>query len=960
MRTLVAAPIIVFLLALPTTVVAKDVGVAGRRLVVIDGGPSGNSKVVYIAKGAEVDKGNASDIGGISAHLEISRGDAIGAFTVPAGAFAASGDGWRENAATKARYLNRSASTGTPTGVRSLVLKQSKSLRVVARSLGDAPLDFSLLAGSPAGVRVVATIANGEDLHRHCTTFAASDLKVSGPSASGRSKLVASNGVAAPCPGLVLSPTPPLSPAPAAPHLYFDGADAGAIAALQAKIGDPATSGYFGSFRAVVDGGLASLAGANDDQRARVAKAAGLLHVLGETPPGGSGFATYAEVAVTALLGLMDRTALDSVDEFINPPPNLLHVLQDSGRLQSIAEAYDFLRGASIDPADDLAIRDLIATWADAYVEDWNLIGDPFGLFAGHRNNWAIKGGSALVTVALALPAHASAPTWLASGMLYLNESLYEVVKSPGWYSESPHYVSYSLNNLVSTAWHVRNAANTEWFDDLAPLVDTALALRQPDGESAPFEEGVANAFPHDVLAAAYPSRAARMLWAWQESSQDPVSYDNQQIHSVTRFLVVDTTSAAAAPGVPATVFLDGDVHAAVLRSGWDSAATQLTSMTALDHSDSEQFESRHNMENPLDLTFHAAGAMLLPTSSGGPQVTSSANRTVYLEPSSKNIPLVDGDAPYLLDPTGVVFGERLDSADAGGAAHSLLDSATTSVSEFAAGVDVQRTVALVANRFGVVVDVFASDSVHDYGAAWRGRGDSSVRILDPAHAGVDYAWPTAGTATAHLSIDVAGSTALNGTVDTGLYAPAWGVEEVLSPLRCSATGTTEHFLTVLRPRVASDPVAAITAIGSGTVAAFLIAGGATELVIASAGGSALAADGVSSDALLAVAQRDSGSTTGLAMVRGAFVDDGARIETDRPATLAATVDSGTAVIAVSGDTSSRLRITLAGWVGLDEGASHAATLDGVPLLGGSFTQAGDTFRVRVPNGGTVVIYPSP
>ncbi len=939
---------------------AVDSSLDGRKLVIVDGGLSGRSKVILSAKGSGVVKGFGNDPTGISLGLAISRGDVSGGFAVPSGDFSNNNDGWRENSSSAARYLNRDASSGTPTGVKSLSIKPGKSLRVVARTLGDEVIDLATMGADTAGIRVVATVTNAGEVYRLCTWFPGDEVKFAGPSASGRYKVIARHGSPTACPGLTLTPSPDLPAAPTDPYLYFDGGDPVALGALMSRITAPATSGQLASFHGFVDGALAGINSASDDTRSKVAKAAGLLHVLGKTPPGASGFATYGEVAVTALLGIVDRTALDSIDEFVTPPANLLNVLQDSGRLQSICEAYDFLRAATVDPVDDADIRTLVASWADAFVGDWNLIGDPFGVFEGHRDNWAVKAGAALITAALALPDHGSAPTWLATGLVYVNESLEKVVLSPGWYSESPHYVNYSLNNLASTAWHVQNATGDDWFDDLAPLVDTALALRQPDGESAPFEEGLPNVFPHDVLAAAYPTRAPRMLWAWDESTQNTGNYDNQQIHSVTRFLVRDTATASAPPTVASTVFLDGDANAIALRSEWDLNATQLTSIAALDHSAAELFESRHNMENPLDITFFAAGAMLLPTASGGPEVTSSTNRAYYLEPSSKNIPLVDGNAPYILDPLQTAMSERLDSADAGGITHRVLDCATTEVSEFAAGVDVTRTVALVADEYGVVLDRFESNFAHDYATTWRGRGNASVRSALPSHHGVDYAWPSTATATAYVAVDVGASAGLAGLLDTGLYASAWGQEESVSPLRVSATSTALHSVTVLRPRLDTAPASTITSIGSGDIVGFRIDDLVGDVVVASRGGATFSADGVSSDAHLAVVRRQAGNATSLAMVSGTTIEAGASVESDRVATFSVTADSGTIVVTISPDATAKTRVTIADLPGVDGSADHTATLDGLPLEGSAFTQSGAEFSIRVAGGGTVVIQPVP
>ena len=310
-------------------------------------------------------------------------------------------------------------------------------------------------------------------------------------------------------------------------------------------------------------------------------------------------------------------------------------------------------------------------------------------------------------------------------------------------------------------------------------------------------------------------------------------------------------------------MFLDGDTNAAVLRSGWGADALQLTSMTVVDHSADELFESRHNTENPLDLTLFAAGSMLLPTASGGPQVTSSANRAAYLEPASKNVPLVDDNAPYVVDPLRITFDERLDSSDAGGVTHRLLDTATTRVDAFQSGVDVERTVALVDDSFAVVVDRFLGVSAHDYALTWRGRGEPSVRSLASTHVAVDYAWPDALTPSAHLAIDVGASVALTPSIANGLYAPAWGVEEILEPLRVDANTALMTALSVMRPRADADAATTITPLGIGGTVAFRIEDGAVHHLVATRGGIPFVADGVGSDAELATVRRMEGWRTG-------------------------------------------------------------------------------------------------
>ena len=240
---------------------------------------------------------------------------------------------------------------------------------------------------------------------------------------------------------IVLPPT-----APSGPSLWFTSSD---LPALRARIVDPALAPYLGSVHGQVDSQLGTLATApttlSDDTLARIAKGAALLHQLGEPSP--ASFPSYAAAAVTALLNVDPRNP-----GAIIPPSNVIDVLQDSGRLQSMAEARDMLRGTGFpNVADAATIEAMLADWANAMRDDINLTGVPFPPVAGHRDNWGIKAGSALVTTALALPTHAGAASWSTFGQQLLNESLERVTSPVGWYREGPHYLNYSLNNLAST-----------------------------------------------------------------------------------------------------------------------------------------------------------------------------------------------------------------------------------------------------------------------------------------------------------------------------------------------------------------------------------------------------------------------------------------------------------------------------------------------------------------------------
>jgi hypothetical protein len=134
--------------------------VVGTKLIAV-AAPSGRAKVVFVAKDANVIKGTGTDAASIGTVLDVDTGVSHGSFVAP------SGGGWLSNAADVARYVN----TGAPNGgsVRVTVVKPGRLIKLVAKSLGDDPLDLSL-APDPT-VFAAYSVTNGNETHRHCTQF---------------------------------------------------------------------------------------------------------------------------------------------------------------------------------------------------------------------------------------------------------------------------------------------------------------------------------------------------------------------------------------------------------------------------------------------------------------------------------------------------------------------------------------------------------------------------------------------------------------------------------------------------------------------------------------------------------------------------------------------------------------------------------------------------------------------
>lgn len=759
--------------------------------------------------------------------------------------------------------------------------------------------------------------------------------------------------------GIALPPLTALPATPSAPYLWFDGADSGVLAGLQQRTTHPRTAAYYATFKSYVTARLGTITTADDDTKARFAKSAAMLEVLGEAPSSGP-YARYRDAAVAAIKAVGGRQAADSLADFLAPPADLINILQDAPRLQSLAEAYDLLRGSGVASADDTAVRVKIAGWANALRADWNLVG-ALGV-APHRDNWGIKGGAALVTTALALPDHADANAWRASGMTFLGESMSAVASTTGWFRESVWYLNYSLNGLWSTAWHVENATSVSWFASLRPMVLASLAWRQPDGRAPPFEEGITNTLPWNVMASAYPDLGNVMQWAWEQSPQRVENYDNQAAHDVTRFLLVDLGTVASAPTSSPTRTLGGDTRLFALADGWGADALQVTGMTAVDHSTSEAFDSRHNMRNPMDLMVHGGGALVMPTASGGPTVTTSGTRANYLSPLAKNIPLIAKNAPFVTAGSNVTL-TVLDAMDTPDGDNHLADLARTeTVGVYAAAASVARAVMLIGadgvggGAYVAVADRFRLASAAELDLSWRGRGARTTRADTATLQG--YRWSGGGRP--DLDLDVVGSGGLSREDNARGYADTFGSEEAIAGVLIGSTAANASFVSVIQVGAAGASPRAVADVGSASGAAARItsADGRVEDVVVAPIGPAgplgvAGGGGVESDGALAIARWVDDELVGFCIDGGTVLRiDGAEVLTaSSPMSLCATVQPDGGLVGELGAGAGSFVLTLAS---IDVDAVWEVSHAGVEL--GQAAVAGDGLVFEGLGAGTLVV----
>jgi polyhydroxybutyrate depolymerase len=145
-----------------TTTLPGTVPIAGLKLIVVDKtAVAGKAKAVFVAKDPGVTKGPGTNPAQIEATLAVAYDGASGTFGMPQGA------DWLVNSASVGKYVNKTAPTGG--AVKVSVIKQASLVKVVAKSLGDAPLDIS---SAPVGpVYVMDTIVNGGHTTHLCTKF---------------------------------------------------------------------------------------------------------------------------------------------------------------------------------------------------------------------------------------------------------------------------------------------------------------------------------------------------------------------------------------------------------------------------------------------------------------------------------------------------------------------------------------------------------------------------------------------------------------------------------------------------------------------------------------------------------------------------------------------------------------------------------------------------------------------
>ena len=162
MRGFICPMLLVAAVLCPRPARAVDQPVVGLKLILLDKiATDGKAKAVFVTKDPAVAKGSGTDATQIRGNLTVAFDAEKGTFGMPQGA------SWIVNKSTVAKYVNDPAPAGG--SVRVGVVKPGTLVKVVAKSLGDSPIDISVAPS--AAVYVVHDVINGAELRRHCTAF---------------------------------------------------------------------------------------------------------------------------------------------------------------------------------------------------------------------------------------------------------------------------------------------------------------------------------------------------------------------------------------------------------------------------------------------------------------------------------------------------------------------------------------------------------------------------------------------------------------------------------------------------------------------------------------------------------------------------------------------------------------------------------------------------------------------
>lgn len=391
-----------------------------------------------------------------------------------------------------------------------------------------------------------------------------------------------------------------------------------------------------------------------------------------------------------------------------------------SEAVQDYVTAADFLRAAGALADRDLAdLRERLAGRVSEAV-----IAAP----QVPQNNWRIETDCSTAAAALFFWNDGGkwpVDEWLAAAMDGLNRMFFGLLSRDGAYEEGLGYSRRASIPFLRLIWAYRQACGVDLLNHpaFASWYRWNVEVQAPDGKSMPYDDthDHRDGYPHALLVNSAFKDAAVQRWAFHRAGKICPAY------ALESLLVFDDRIAPRAPAWPHCRVL-ADSGTAIFRSGWDRKATMgLLLARPLRPFGTDQVNTAHRHDDPLNFLIHAQGRLLAIDSGYGGDYCVADRYSWYLNPEAHNIILVDGQGA----PRETGYQSDQLSPNVSQSAGRVIPLCGTprvfgaqAITSYRC-VDFRRSMFFVRRRYFILIDEVESARTHEYTWLLHGSGEA-------------------------------------------------------------------------------------------------------------------------------------------------------------------------------------------------------------------------------------------
>lgn len=307
--------------------------------------------------------------------------------------------------------------------------------------------------------------------------------------------------------------------------------------------------------------------------------------------------------------------------------------------LQNYAHAYDCIQ-SQLTPEVDRRVRERLGREAQCVYE--NLY--PWAPDSPH--NHLSKPAWGLGSIALALSGDPRAPAWLGRALEAANKNTRYFFSGDGIYREGSHYLIFSLTNFVPFLYHYRNVSGVDGFPAFQPVFEAMIETRNSHGWLPNIEDSYIRPTPTHLVAAAYRNAKTKLhsaaplaeILTWAHRTTDLAPFDQERKESgfnytgaswdypleIDELLTHDASLRATAPDAAPNRFLEGGQS--VLRNSWEDrdAGQRYLLFHGVAVADN------HNHDDQLSFLIEAGGQMMSSDAGYSRGTYAGAERTAW------------------------------------------------------------------------------------------------------------------------------------------------------------------------------------------------------------------------------------------------------------------------------------------------------------------------------------------